>query len=247
MPVLAISESAARLWSGVDPIGRRVRVPASDSPWRTVVGIVGDARHSSLDEDASRSAAFYLPQSQYTDSFLVLVVKAKTLEPERLAQAIRGILRTLDPTVPVYSVARLDELLATSYADRQFVMRLLGAFSMVALLLAAIGLYGVVSYTVAQRTRELGLRVALGARRLDILRLVLSGGLSTVAIGLGVGLFAAFALTRFLRTLLFEVNATDPTTIAGAALTLGLVALLAHWLPVRRALRVDPVVALRQE
>jgi putative ABC transport system permease protein len=149
--------------------------------------------------------------------------------------------------VPVYSVARLDELLATSYADRQFVMRLLGAFSLLALLLAAIGLYGVVSYTVAQRTRELGLRVALGASPLDILRLVVSGGLSTVAIGLGVGLVAALALTRFLRTLLFEVNATDPGTIAGAMLTLGLVALVAHWPPIRRALRVDPVVALRQE
>jgi predicted permease len=247
LPVIVISESAAKLWSGADPIGRRVRVPASDSPWRTVVGIVGDARHASLDEDGSRSAAFYLPQSQYTDSFLVLVVKAKTLEPERLTQAIRGILKGIDPSVPVYSVARLDELLATSYADRQFVMRLLGAFSLLALLLAAIGLYGVVSYTVAQRTRELGLRVALGASPLDILRLVVSGGLSTVAIGLGVGLVAALALTRFLRTLLFEVNATDPGTIAGAMLTLGLVALVAHWLPIRRALRVDPVIALRQE
>jgi putative ABC transport system permease protein len=246
-PVIVISEAAARLWSGADPIGRRVRVPGSDSPLRTVVGIVGDARHARLDEDGSRSAAFYLPQSQYTDSFLVLVVKSKTLEPEKLAQAIRGILRKLDPAVPIYDVARLDELLATSYADRQFVMRLLGAFSMLALLLAAIGLYGVVSYTVAQRTRELGLRVALGARPADIFRLVASGGLGTVAIGLAVGLFAAFALTRFLRALLFDVNATDPATIAGAVFTLAVVALLAHWLPVRRALRIDPVVALRQE
>ena len=177
----------------------------------------------------------------------MLVVKSKTLEPEKLAQAIRGILRKLDPAVPIYDVARLDELLATSYADRQFVMRLLGAFSMLALLLAAIGLYGVVSYTVAQRTRELGLRVALGARPADIFRLVASGGLGTVAIGLAVGLFAAFALTRFLRALLFDVNATDPATIAGAVFTLAVVALLAHWLPVRRALRIDPVVALRQE
>lgn len=247
MPVMLISESTAKLWSGADPIGRRVRVPTTDSPWRTVVGIVGDVRHTSLDEDQHFSAGFYLPQSQFTDSFLVLVVKAKTLEPEQLTHAIRGILKDLDPTVPIYSVARLDQLLAQSYADRQFVMELLAAFSVVALLLAAIGLYGVVSYTVAQRTRELGLRVALGARPLDILRLVLSSGLGTVAVGLAVGLSAAFALTRFLGTMLFDVKATDPTAIAGAVLTLALVTLLAHWLPVRRALRVDPVVALRQE
>src|SRR4030095_16775923 len=110
MPVMVISESAAKLWSGSDPIGRRVRVPGSQSPWRTVVGIVGDTRHSSLDEENRKSAGFYLPQTQVTDSFLVLVVKAKTLEPERLTQEIRAIVKDLDPAVPIYSVARLDEL-----------------------------------------------------------------------------------------------------------------------------------------
>jgi putative ABC transport system permease protein len=247
LPVMVISESTAKLWSGTDPIGRRVRVPGTESPWRTVVGIVGDARHASLDEEARKSAAFYLPQTQITDSFLVLVVKAKTIEPEQLTQQVRAIVKDLDPAVPIYSVARLDELVAKSYADRQFVMRLLGAFSVLAVLLAAIGLYGVVAYTVAQRTHELGLRVALGARPVDILRLVLTGGLGTVMVGLGAGLSAAFVLTRFLRTLLFDVNATDPTVIAGAVLALSIVALAAHWLPARRALRVDPVVALRQE
>jgi putative ABC transport system permease protein len=247
MPVMVISESTASLWAGADPIGRRVRAPGSDGPWRTVVGIVGDARHASLDEDQRRSAGFYLPQAQITDSFLVLVVKAKALEPERLTQPIRGILRNLDPAVPVDSVAPLDELVEKSYADRRFVMRLLAAFSMLAVLLAAIGLYGVVSYTVSQRTRELGLRVALGAQPRDILRLVLAGGFGTVAIGLGVGLCAAFALTRFLGSMLFDVNATDPATIAGAVIMLAVVALAAHWLPARWALRVDPVVALRQE
>jgi putative ABC transport system permease protein len=153
----------------------------------------------------------------------------------------------LDPAVPIYNVARLDELVAKSYADRRFVMRLLGAFSVLALLLAAIGLYGVVSYTVAQRTREFGLRVALGARPLDILRLVVAGGLATVMLGLFAGLLAAIALTRFLGTMLFEVNAADPVAMAGAMLTLGGVALAAHWLPASRALRVDPVIALRHE
>jgi putative ABC transport system permease protein len=247
MPVMVISESTAKLWSGGDPIGHRVRVPGSQSPWRTVVGIVGDARHSNLDEEDRKSAGFYLPQTQITDSFLVLVVKAKTLEPERLTQEIRAIVMDLDPAVPIYNVARLDELVAKSYADRRFVMRLLGAFSVLALLLAAIGLYGVVSYTVAQRTREFGLRVALGARPLDILRLVVAGGLATVMLGLFAGLLAAIALTRFLGTMLFEVNAADPVAMAGAMLTLGGVALAAHWLPASRALRVDPVIALRHE
>ena len=215
------------------------------SPWRTVVGIVGDVRHASLDEPSSMG--MYLPQSQVTDSFLVLSVKTPTREPERLLPAIRGILRDLDPAVPVYSVERLDHLLATSYSDRRFVMQLLSAFSLLALLLASVGLYGVVSYTVAQRTREVGLRVALGARPIDVLRLVFAGGVRTVAVGLGAGLCGAFALTRLLDSLLFSVPATDPIAIAAAVGTLALVAVIAHWLPARRALRIDPAVALRQD
>jgi putative ABC transport system permease protein len=245
LPVVVISESTAALWEGADPIGRRVRIGGPDSPWRTVVGIVGDVRHASLDEP--ESTAMYLPQSQITDSFLVLTVKTATSNPEQLIPAIRRILRDLDPAVPVYGVARLDDLLATSFADRLFVMRLLTAFSLIALLLAAVGLYGVVSYTVAQRTRELGLRVALGARPADILRLVFGQGLGTVAIGLGVGLGAAMGLTRFLETMLFNVRATDPVALGAAVITLALVALVAHWFPARRALRVDPAIALRQE
>ena len=247
LPVVVISESTAKLWSGADPIGRRVRIGGPTSPWRTVIGIVGDVRHVRLDEDTQQSAAMYLPQSQVTDSFLVLALKAKGAEPERLTPAIRGILKDLDPAVPVYDVARLDDLLTRSFADRRFVMRLLGAFSVLALLLAAVGLYGVVSYTVSQRTREMGLRVALGARPSDILRLVLGGGLGTVAAGLGVGLGGAFLLTRFLDSMLFNVPANDPTAIIGAVITLASVAVVAHWLPARRALRIDPAIALRQD
>jgi putative ABC transport system permease protein len=247
LPVVVISESTSKLWSGADPIGRRVRIGGPTSPWRTVVGIVGDVRHVSLDENSRPATAMYLPQSQVTDSFLVLALRAKTAEPERLTPAVRGILKALDPAVPVYDVARLDDLLARSFADRRFVMRLLGAFSLLALLLAAIGLYGVVSYTVAQRTREVGLRVALGARPSDILRLVFAGGLGTVATGLGVGLCGAFVLTRFLDSMLFNVPANDPTAIGAAVITLASVAVVAHWLPAKRALRIDPAIALRQD
>jgi putative ABC transport system permease protein len=245
MPVMVVSESTARLWRGTDPVGRRVRIGGPATPWRTVVGIVADVRHSSLDEESSMG--MYLPQSQLTDSFLVLTVKAATGEPEQLLPAIRGILRDLDPSVPVYSVERLDALLASSFADRRFVMQLLSAFSLIAVLLASVGLYGVVSYTVAQRTREVGLRVALGARPADILQLVFAGGLATVAAGLFGGLGGAFALTRFLDSLLFDVPATDPTAIAAAVITLAFVAAVAHWVPARRALRIDPAIALRHD
>jgi putative ABC transport system permease protein len=244
LAVVVISEATAKLWGGTDPIGRRVRIGGPTSPLRTVVGIVGDVRHSRLDERVS--LGMYLPQTQVTDSFLVLTVKSAA-DPQHLTEQIRGILHGLDPTVPVYAVARLDDLLATSFADRRFVMRLLGAFSFLAVLLAAIGLYGVVSYTVTQRTRELGLRVALGATPLDILGLVFAGGLATVGAGLAVGVVAAFVLTNFLESLLFNVRATDPWTMAAAVVSLAVVATVAHWLPARRAVRVDPVVALRQE
>jgi putative ABC transport system permease protein len=246
-PVMVVSESVARLWLGADPIGRRVRIGGPASPWRTVVGIVGDVRHATLDSDGREATGMYLPQTQITDSFLVLVIRTTGRAPEQLTAAARAILRELDPAVPVYEVARLDDLLAASFADRRFVMRLLGAFSLLALLLAAIGLYGVVSYSVSERTREVGLRVALGAQPADILRLVFSGGMWTVATGLGVGLCASLVLTRFLDRLLFDVRPTDPLATATAVLTLGVVAFIAHWLPARRALRVDPAIALRQE
>jgi ABC-type antimicrobial peptide transport system permease subunit len=210
-----------------------------------VVGVVGDVRHTNLDE--RESTGMYIPQSQITDSFLVLVVRTSLREPERLLPEIRGILRGLDPSVPIYNVARLDDLLAGSFADRRFVMRLLGGFSLLALLLAAVGLYGVVSYTVAQRTREVGVRVALGARPADVLRLIVLRGFGTVAVGLAAGAAAAFALTRFLDTLLFGVRASDPAALLAAVVTLALVAVLAHWIPARRALRIDPVIALRTD
>jgi putative ABC transport system permease protein len=245
LPVMVVSESAAKLWGGADPIGRRVRIGGPKSPFRTVVGVVGDVRHTNLDE--RESTGMYIPQSQITDSFLVLVVRTSLREPERLLPEIRGILRGLDPSVPIYNVARLDDLLAGSFADRRFVMRLLGGFSLLALLLAAVGLYGVVSYTVAQRTREVGVRVALGARPADVLRLIVLRGFGTVAVGLAAGAAAAFALTRFLDTLLFGVRASDPAALLAAVVTLALVAVLAHWIPARRALRIDPVIALRTD
>jgi putative ABC transport system permease protein len=189
----------------------------------------------------------YSPQSQTTDSVLTLVVKAATKRPELLASPIRRIMRELDPAVPIYEVAPMAALVDRAAAQRRFVMRLLVGFGAVALILAAIGLYGVVSYSVAQRRREFGIRIALGARSADVFRVVLSEGVAIVAAGLAVGLLSALVLTRFLRSLLFEVSAGDPATLVGALLVLTLVSLAAHWAPARRATRVDPMTALRSE
>jgi putative ABC transport system permease protein len=246
-PVLVISESTAReVWGDANPIGTEVRIGGADSgPWRTVVGIVGDTHHS--DVTAPHTASLYMPETQFTDSYLVAVLKTATNDPASLAAPLKAVLHDLDPTVPVYDVATLDALVTSAGAQHVFVMQLLSGFAVVAVLLASIGLYGVVSYTVAQRTRELGIRVALGARRGDVVRLVLSRGAVLIVAGLGAGLAAALATTRYLGTLVFGVSPIDPATFGAAVAVLCLVALGAHLVPVRRALRVDPATALRQD
>jgi len=257
-PVIVISQSTAKVvWGSENPIGSQVRIGGhTTGPWRTIIGVVADVHHDDLTEPPA--PAMYTPQTQITDSYLTAVVKSSsasndatadrsTRDAAVLAAPARAVLRELDPTVPVYDVATLSSLIEKSGAQRLFVMRLLAGFAMVSVLLAAIGLYGVVAYGVAQRTREVGVRVALGAQRADVLRLVLSSGLSLVALGVTGGLAAAFAATRFLGTLMFGVSPVDPPTFAAAAAILIIVALLAHWVPIRRALRIDPATALRAE
>jgi putative ABC transport system permease protein len=246
-PVIVISEATAKLvWGNDDPIGAEVRMGSADrGPWRTVVGIVGDVHHADVTEPVRE--AMYTPEAQFTDSYLVALVKASTGDPATLAGPVRQVLRELDPAVPVYDVATLPALVEKASAQRRFVMRLLGAFAIVAVLLAAIGLYGVVSFGVAQRTREVGVRMALGAQRRDVMTLVLSGGVALVAGGLLIGLVAAVVATRFMEALVFGVSPIDPITFGGAAALLSLVALAAHVVPIRRALRIDPAVALRAE
>jgi predicted permease len=246
-PVMVVSATAAKsLWPGANAIGAQVRIgDHANGPWRTVVGIVGDVHHDDL--TTPPDMAMYTPQTQNTDSFLVLTVKSASSQSLALVPSMRGAVREIDPAIPVFDVATMKERLDRAAAPRLFVMRVLAGFAGVSLLLAAIGLYGVVSYTVAQRTREVGLRVALGARPSDIRHLVLSGGFALVAAGLLIGLVAALASTRFLGALLFGVRHTDPATFVSAAGLLTLVALVAHWVPLRRALAVDPTVALRHE
>ncbi|HXT19211.1 MAG TPA: ABC transporter permease, partial [Thermoanaerobaculia bacterium] len=227
-PVMLVSAATARQVFGTDsPLGAQVRVGGADGgPWRTVVGVVGDVHHADL--TAPPTAALYLPQAQFTDSYLVLVVKSGGVDPQRLLPAIRAAVRDLDPGVPLYQPATMSDLVAKTVAERRFVMRLLAAFAAIAVLLAAVGLYGVVAYGVAQRAREMGIRVALGARRADVLRAVAGSGLAMVAAGMAAGITAAAAMTRFLGGLVFGVSSADPPSFAAAAAVLLLVAVAAH-------------------
>jgi putative ABC transport system permease protein len=233
------------LWGGDDPIGRRVRIGGADSPWKTVVGIVGDVRHAQLTEGPRPQ--MYLPQRQVTDGFLVATLRTGGERPDALAWSVRNVVQELDPTVPVFAIATLEDLVARSFDDRRFVMRVLASFAGIALLLAGIGLYGVIAFVVSERTREVGLRVALGAKPRDILRLVLGTGLRSVSIGLVVGLTGAALLTSSLESLLVGVPRTDPLSFGASVAALALVAVLAHVVPAMRALTVDPAIALRAD
>ena len=245
--VMVVSESTARaLFPGRDPIGERVRIGAHDEgPWRTIVGVAGDVRH--VDVALAPTPQMYLPQAQVTDGFFNLVVLASAGNPASLAGPIRREVRALDPGVPVYDVASMEERVARSAAPRRFVMQLLAAFAVSALALAALGLYGVVAHSVGQRTREIGIRMALGATPRDIVRLVLGGGAGLIATGLAAGLLGALGATRFLSAILYEVRPADPAALAAAAAVLAAAAFAAHWLPARRASRIDPIAALRSE
>jgi putative ABC transport system permease protein len=243
--VMLIGERTARvLWPGADPIGQRVRIGGYSGPWITIVGIVGDVRHREL--AAPPTMQMYLPETQFTDSDLTLVLRADG-DPAALAGEARGAIWSVAKGVPVFEVAPLTELVARSVGPRRFVMLLLEAFGVVALLMTAVGVYGVISYSVAERTREIGIRTALGASSRDIVRLVMGAGLLVVCAGVAVGALTAAGATRFLAGSLYEVSATDPATFATVALLLVAVAVIAQAVPIARAMRVDPTVALRQE
>jgi putative ABC transport system permease protein len=188
----------------------------------------------------------YLPQAQVTDSYLTFVIRSNA-DPALLAAEARRAIWSVASDVPVYAIAPLEALVAKSVGARRFVMVLLEFFGVVALLMTGIGLYGVISYSVAERTREIGIRSALGASRADIVRLVLGGGLRVVAAGLAVGVFVSFGATRYLEGSLYGVSATDPATFAGVVGVLFLVTLVAQGVPILRAMHVDPAIALRQD
>jgi len=237
---------AAQLWPGQDPIGKRVRLGDSKStaPWRTVVGVVGRVKQYGLDSDPR--IALYFPHMQSGSRALYVTVKAAG-EPAALAAAIKREIRALDPELPIYRLRRMGQWVEQSLARQRFAMLLLSLFALLAFTLAAIGIYGVVSYLVGQGTREIGIRIALGATQASVLKLVMRQGLLVALAGAGAGLAVALALGRFLQSLLFGIRAYDPPTFAGVAAALLVVALLASYLPARRAARTDPMASLRAE
>jgi len=244
--VMLIDETLARLyWPNENPIGKRVALSNTrETIWREIVGVVGAVKHRGLDADYR--GTLYVPHSQMSWENFFLVVRT-VAEPTSMTTAVRAAIQSVDQNQPVYEVMTMEQRVSESVGQRRFSMLLLGLFAAVALLLAAVGLYGVMSYGVSQRTQEIGIRLALGAQAGDVLKLVVKQGMSLVCLGVGLGLLASLALTRLLTNLLFGVQATDPVTIAGVALMLVGVALLACWIPARRAAKVDPMIALRRE
>ena len=239
-----ISEAMAKqYWPGEDPIGKRFGVNCSDSPchWQTVVGVVGDVKE--LGPAAEPAIAMYFMENM---DDMTLVVRA-TEDPTRLVGDIRQIVHSIDPNQPVGDVRTMESLASESVAPQRLTMLVSILFAALALVLAMVGLYGVISYSVAQRTHEFGVRVALGAERRDILKLVVGQGSRMVLVGVGAGVLGALALTRFVSSLLYGVKPTDPLTFLGVTLLLIAVALLASYIPARRATKVDPLVALRYE
>jgi putative ABC transport system permease protein len=245
--VIVDERLANEYWPGSDPIGKRLRtgpVSSGSTNWMTVVGVAGRVKQYGLDGDGR--IAIYLPQRQSAARSVYITIRT-TGDPSLMVPAARTALRELDPDLPIYRVKTMDTRVAESLARPRFAMTLLTVFAGVALVLAAIGTYGVMAYLVSQSTRELGIRLALGASGRTVLSLVLRQGVMVAAAGLVAGVAGAWALTRLMRTMLFGVEHTDQVTFAAVAGILCIVALAATVGPARRAARVDPTIAMRSE
>jgi len=242
--VIINAETAKRYWPGEDPIGKRIKLGRRESsnPWMTVVGVVGNVRHFGLDDIARRE--MFRPYSQAAWPAMTIVTRTASA-PASFAAAVRAALQQIDPDLPVGRVATMESVEQDSLGSRRFPMMLLGAFGIVALVLAVVGVYGVVSYLVTQRTREIGIRVALGAQREQVLRMIVAGAMRPVAVGIAVGAAGAVFASRLLGTLLFGVKPGDPAVIAGIAALLAAAAAAASLVPGARATRVDPITVLK--
>jgi putative ABC transport system permease protein len=244
-PVVIINEALARRYfKGEDPIGKRLNLGINDQTMRQIVGVVGDIKLNGLGSEPE--PAIYAPLRQYSWKTMSLVIRT-SIDPEALGTAARSAIRALDPDLPVSNLAPMDQVISDSLLPHWLSMYLLGTFAALALLLAVVGIYGLTAYSVGQRRHEIGLRMALGARRPNILRLVLTHGLLVSATGVTCGLPLAYAVSGVLRGLLFGVTASDPAVFVSVPLLLIAVSALASLIPADRASRVDPIVALRHE
>jgi putative ABC transport system permease protein len=244
--VALVSEALAkRLWPNESPLGKRIKVGGRDGLARTVIGVTGNIRHSGL--DAKTTMQWYIPERQFdSDNQEALIVRTAG-DPASLASAVRRAVAAIDPTQPIVKIATMDEVVSASTSQRRLALVLFGTFAAAALLLAIAGIYGVLSGSVSERTREIGVRSALGATPRSLIGLIVAQGGRLAAIGIALGLAGSFALTRYLQSLLFGVPPNDAVTLAGVCLLLGGVTLAACLVPAARAARVDPNTALRSE
>jgi putative ABC transport system permease protein len=245
--VLVIDEEfAKRYWPNEDPVGKQVRFGREGTdPLMTVIGVVGRVRMEGLTEDSNRVQA-YFASAQLPYSGMTVLMKAAG-DPNQLINSARQQIKNVDPDLPIYNIRTMNEIRSDSIAPERLNLTLMSIFAGIALVLAIVGIYGVMSYSVTQRTHEIGIRMAIGARPGDVFRMVLGQGMKLTLIGVGVGLVGAFALTRLMTSMLFGVAATDKATFASIAVLITLVAFLACYLPGRRATKVEPVISLRYE
>jgi predicted permease len=253
-PVVVVNEALARrFYPDESPIGRRIKPgfgPPDSVPWFTIVGVAADVKQGGLDQEAGTELyGLYdqMPQYARFAPGQMNVVLRSALPLENVAQRVRRTVAAMDPSLPVVQLRTMDRVIEDSVSRQRFLSQLLGVFALVALALAAIGTYGILAYMVSERTREIGIRMALGAGRGKVLAMVLSQGFVVAAVGIGLGLVGAFALSRLAASLLFGVSPADPVTFAAVAGVIALVALVACVVPARRATRVDPIVAIRTE
>jgi predicted permease len=247
LPVAIIDENMARTyWPNGNAVGKRLRLGSgpNNNPWLTVVGVVANVKQYGLDSDSR--VAFYRPHSQVPAGTMYLTMRTRS-NPAHLANVVTKEVRALEPNVLTYDVKMMSQWVSGSLARRRFAMLALGLFAGVAMLLAAVGIYGLMSYTMAQRTREIGVRVALGAQRRDVLSLAISQAVNLGLIGTTIGLIGCLGVTRLVAGMLYGISSSDPWTLAGASMLLVLVTILASWLPAHRAAKIDPIEALRYE
>jgi putative ABC transport system permease protein len=253
--VVMINKTMAhRYWPNEDPIGRRLKPqfptakvpwrPASRNTWLTVVGVVGDVKEDALNDETKPE--IYLPYLQNPSSLMNLLVRS-TYDPSRLAPALRKQVSAVDKDQPVYNINTMENVFSQALTEPTLIASLLATFAGVALILATVGIYSVVSYSVAQRTHEIGIRMAVGAQHRHVLSMVLGQGLKLVLVGVAVGVTTALGITRVLSNLLFGVTATDPAIFFAVPLVLIVVAVFASYFPARKAVQVDPILALRNE
>jgi ABC-type antimicrobial peptide transport system permease subunit len=236
---------AQQLWPNQSPIGKRFRlgtISETDSPWIIVVGVAGRVKQYTLDSDSR--IAFYLPQTQYVTRAMNLVMRGSS-DPATLAGAVKQQIREVNPELPLYNVSTMQQRFDNSLARRRFTMLVLGSFAVISLGLAAIGIYGLIAYLVGQGSREVGIRLALGATPANIKTLIVRGGMTLASWGAGAGIVGALAAGRLMRSLLFGVGPNDLVTFAAVPSLLALIAFVASYIPARRASRIDPSISLR--